>query len=81
MLTIISKTWKEKSYKLCNILKEGKKSKTKISNLFRNINFMNIAIVTFYEKQDIQTEIQYLANKWSSNLKDFRIIEVIQLNL
>lgn len=46
---------------------------------------MNIAIVTFYnyvyEKQDIQTEIQYLANKWSSNLKDFSIIEVIQLNL
>lgn len=47
-------------------------------NLFRIRDFMNIVIVTFhnymYEKQD--TQIQYLAKKWSSGLKDFRITEI-----
>lgn len=77
-------------------LKEGKKKTTKkknpkpnplkTPNLFRILkNFINILIVTFhnykYEKQNIQTQIQYLANKWSSGLKDLRKREIFQLNL
>lgn len=96
MQTIISKACREKSDKICNIF-EGREKKNnqeknpkpnplKTPNLFRILkNFINILIVTFhnykYEKQNIQTQIQYLANKWSSGLKDLRKREIFQLNL
>lgn len=46
---------------------------------------MTTVIVTFhndvYEKQAMQTQIQYLAKKLSSGLKDFRKKEIFWLNL